>query len=298
MLSPTSSTDRRVISGSFTANNQTAFVKDVSDYNNILLMVQGSYGNGLSIAWECSMDGVAWVGVQGMRTDTPAQSASFALIGNQKVAFFIYVGGFNYFRVNSTAWLSPAGSADVWCAGIDDASNPAIMATIASAAPVSCSGASAHSSTQSAQPVPVAGRVSSIADSTLLNNDACHLTMSTAGQLVTKDFAGAELDFNFSAPDLTTTTTPAQIAAAGSGILRNYVTAIQAINTHATQATKLMIVDGSTVTWKIQLPANMPAPLNVVFPTPLRGSAATALSYNFSAAGATVDLNVQGYKSA
>lgn len=298
MITAITPTDRRSASGSLTANNQVAFVKELGGCNNVLLMVQGSYGLGLSISWECSMDGVTWVNVPAVRTDTTAQMTYFALSGNQKIAFFVYVAGFNFFRVISTAWISPLGAADVWCVGIDEASNPVVMATLAAGAAVACAGAINHSSTLSSAPVPVAGRVSSMADSTLLHGDACYHTMSTAGQLVTKDFAGAEMDFNFSAPGLATSTTAAQVAAAGSGILRNYVTALQAINTHATQATKLQIADGSTVIWSIQLPANMAAPTSIVFPTPLRGSAATALNYNFSAAGATVDLNVQGYKTA
>jgi hypothetical protein len=47
--------------------------------------------------------------------------------------------------------------------------------------------------------------------------------------------------------------------------------------------------------WRQMLPAAMAAPVNIVFPTPLRGSAATAVNFACLTTGAQVYVNAQGY---
>lgn len=97
---------------------------------------------------------------------------------------------------------------------------------------------------------------------------------------------------------LTTNTSTAAFAAAATG-LRNFCTAIQAYNTHATVSTTFSILDGSTVIFTGFLPAITAAlvlvPLVVVFPTPLKGSAATAMNVQCGTTGANVYWNLEGY---
>ena len=66
-------------------------------------------------------------------------------------------------------------------------------------------------------------------------------------------------------------------------------------NAHATVATEVVIKDGATVIWRQPLAAAMPAPVEIIFPTPLRGTAATAVNFACLTTGAQVYVNAQGY---
>ncbi len=126
------------------------------------------------------------------------------------------------------------------------------------------------------------------------------LMATLIGALVTKPYAIPEADWSYATDGatntaLTTTADRALRAAAGTG-LRNYLTAIQLQNTHASQATDVVIKDGAaTILWRGPLPAAMAAPLLLEFPTPLRGSANAALNLACVTAGANLVANAQGY---
>lgn len=101
---------------------------------------------------------------------------------------------------------------------------------------------------------------------------------------------------------LNTTTAVAIKAAAGAG-LRNYITAIQ-INAEAlTNATELAIRDGAggTVLWRMKIgTAGLLGGRDIVFPTPLKGTANTLLEVvTLTASGAgAVYVNAQGFAAA
>lgn len=129
---------------------------------------------------------------------------------------------------------------------------------------------------------------------TIVNGDVIDIRASRSGQIVFKQFAPGELDFTVNA----TVTTAVQTAlrAAQAANIRSNITAITYQNTSATPAT-LTIQDGaSTVLISWSVPATMAEPRQLLFPTPLRGSAATAVNYTASAA-ANIILNVTGYNS-
>lgn len=89
-------------------------------------------------------------------------------------------------------------------------------------------------------------------------------------------------------------------AAGGSGI-RNYVTAIQCYNNSATVATTVSILDGASVIWTGYLPATTAAlpvvPVQVVFRTALKGTAATAMNIQLGTTASSVFYNVQGFQN-
>ena len=93
-----------------------------------------------------------------------------------------------------------------------------------------------------------------------------------------------------------TTATQTQLRAAQATGIRTNVTAITYQNTSAT-ATTLTIQDGSTTLVTFSVPASMTEPRQLIFPTPLRGTAATALNYTAGTTGANVLLNVTGFSS-
>lgn len=124
------------------------------------------------------------------------------------------------------------------------------------------------------------------------------LLATLIGALVTKPYAIPEADWQYAAAagGITTTTDVAIKAAAAAGI-RNYVTSIDVRNAHATMATEVVIKDGATVIWRQLLPAAMAAPVEITFPTPLKGSAATALNLACLTTGAQVYVNAQGFSA-
>ncbi len=140
----------------------------------------------------------------------------------------------------------------------------------------------------------------SIADGTFAWRTA---TVTKGGALVQKQFSKPELDWQATSgltPLATTTSTPLT-ASAGAG-LKNYCTAAQFYNTSATVSTTVTILDGAVVLWTGYLPATTAAlPVVAVmptFPSPLQGSAATAMNVQLGTVSASVYYNAQGYKGA
>lgn len=129
---------------------------------------------------------------------------------------------------------------------------------------------------------------------TLIANDMAKLTMTTGAALVQKPFSVPDADWQYSGALTTTSATAAR--AAGATSIRNYVTAFQYQNISAT-ATTVIILDGATVIHTLHAPANMATPAVMDFPTPLRGTAATALNVDCGTTGANVLVNLQGYQA-
>lgn len=162
-------------------------------------------------------------------------------------------------------------------------------------------GQTAHSAASTGSPVRVAGRVNTAVDTTLVAGDASDLFITSSGAAVTKAFAAPEVDWQAtSGLTALTATTSTQVKAAGAAGVRNYCTAAQFYNTSATTSTTVTILDGSTVVWTGYLPATTAAlpivAVEVNFPTPLRGTAATAMNIQQAAAGNTY-YNLQGYQA-
>lgn len=99
-----------------------------------------------------------------------------------------------------------------------------------------------------------------------------------------------------------TTTAVAIKAAAGAG-LRNYITAIQIDAEALTNATEVAIRDGAggTVLWRMKIgTGGLLGGRDIVFPTPLKGTANTLLEVvTLTASGAgAVYFNAQGFVAA
>lgn len=97
------------------------------------------------------------------------------------------------------------------------------------------------------------------------------------------------------ASDVTTTDSTAVIAAPGAACTV-YITDILVTNGHATQATRVDILDGSTVKWTGYAAAaggGFSQKLN----SPLQGTANTAWNVKCGTAGAAVRCSLSGFKS-
>lgn len=144
-------------------------------------------------------------------------------------------------------------------------------------------------------PVLVGGIVrTALPAATIVASDAIRATFSQSGQLITKENAPGDLDFFVNAT-VTTNTQTLLRAAQGTGIRQN-VTSVTYQNTNAT-ATTLTIQDASATLVTFSVPASMNEPRQLVFPTPLRGSANAALNYLAGTSGANVLINVTGFNS-
>lgn len=153
----------------------------------------------------------------------------------------------------------------------------------------------AHSTAVSGNPVRIGGKVlGSTVDTTLVAGDVCDAGFTTSGSLIIKPYGPGELDWSYTGVLTTTTVTAA--SAAGGASVRNYVTGIQFINSAAV-AGALQILDGATLIWQIYVPASMSDAIAITFPTPLRGTAATALNVQATIASMSVYTNIQGFKA-
>ena len=125
---------------------------------------------------------------------------------------------------------------------------------------------------------------------------AVDLLATLIGALVTKPYAIPEADWQYAAltAGIIDTADLVLKAAAGASV-RNYLTALQVQNLHASVATEFVVKDGATVLWRCNLPAAMAQPINAEFPTPLKGSANTALNAACLTTGAKVFVNAQGF---
>ncbi|ALK08966.1 hypothetical protein [Blastochloris viridis] len=123
--------------------------------------------------------------------------------------------------------------------------------------------------------------------------DLVHLMATMIGALVQKPYSIPEADWSYTGAAVTTTTDVVLAAAAGAGI-RRYLTALQLKNTNAT-ATEIVVKDGSTVIWRLLLPASMANADTFAFPSPLKSTANAALNFACITTGASVYVAAQGY---
>lgn len=276
-----------------------------------------STGSGGTFIFEGSNDNASWITLpvfnQLILTGTPITAAvtatssqiiySFPVTAQYvrlRIATTITGGSIQAFSKFMQATYSPA----VMQVAQTTAANLATTATIASGTVTTvttlANGQTAHSAASTGSPVRVAGRVITTQDTTLAQGEASDMAITTGQQLVTKEFGTSENDWQ-----ATSSTTPlavatsTQVKAAAGASIRNFVSAAQFYNNSATVSTTVSILDGATVLWTGFLPATTAAlpvvAVEVNFPTPLRGTAATAMNIQLGTTLSSVYYNVQGF---
>jgi hypothetical protein len=156
-------------------------------------------------------------------------------------------------------------------------------------------GITGHGVNISGNPMRLAGRALNANYASVATGQVADLVTTLVGALVTKPYSIPEGDWTYAgATPISTTADVAMRAVQGTGI-RSYVTGIQLKNVGAT-ATEVVIKDGATVIWRGHLSANMPQTDTIVFNTPLKTTANTALNIAIIAStGASVYVSAQGY---
>jgi len=161
-------------------------------------------------------------------------------------------------------------------------------------------GDAAHDAAVAGNPVLVGAEARSTDGTAVGSGDAVRILATLLGKQVVQPHAlpGATWSYAAGSGGITNTTA-VTIKTAGAAGVRNYITALQVVNSHATVSTEFSIRDGAsgTVLWRQNLVA-AGGGLSVTFPTPIRGSAATLLEVVCGTTGAAVYFNAQGYEAA
>jgi hypothetical protein len=288
--------DDRMITRTFNNATQTETIP-VNGLSNVGMFMVFAGVTGANFTFEASLDNVNWFAISALRTNNAAlESATGALSATPAYGWQFDVTCFNWLRVRATA-----GTFGTVTTNFAPGENTKPLVVIAGVNGIQAiAGAAARDSTAPGNPLYIAtGRSANIAGVTA--GRFVDLWANLEGKLVTKDFAPAELDWQYrAAADATPITTNALVTlAAAVATFRNYVTGLQAINTNAV-ATELVIQDTTAtpnVMFRTFLPANMTAPVNFTFPTPLRAGSGTAsgISARCVTTGASVHLSAQGF---
>lgn len=114
------------------------------------------------------------------------------------------------------------------------------------------------------------------------------------GKLIVMPYANPE-NFTQGVTSAITDTTSTSVIASAGGSLRNYLTSCTATNSHATVDTFVKILDGSTIIYEA-FALHLGGGFTVSFPTPLKGTAATAINAQMVTTGTNVIVSCSGYK--
>lgn len=305
--------DGRVLQGSRTSLG-VIVQGDATGYNTIAFQTYNAFGtSSWNIIVEFSNDGGTWV--TSFMWNANASGTTSVASTNLPGQFVIQVLG-RFFRFRCNAYTSgapsviavlkqapffpPTGASGMLVTTSNASTNVAQIAGTAAvtagvAGMLAVGGNIAEDTAATSNPLICGGVTrTALPASTVIAGDAIRNTLSRSGQLITKENAPGDLDFYVNAT-VTTATQTAIRAAQGANVLQ-CVTSVTYQNTNAT-ATTLTIQDGATTLVTFSVPASMNEPRQLVFPTPLRGTANTALNYTAGTTGANVLLNVTGFNS-
>lgn len=167
---------------------------------------------------------------------------------------------------------------------------------------ITVQGTAAHDAAVSGNPVRAGARARASNVTAVASDDTVDVVATTVGVLVQKPYSIPEVDWSYPAAStgITNTTTAVVLVAAPAAGIRNYVTSCQLSADTLGAATELTIRDGAggTVIWRHKLQTAALAGLQVQFPSPLRGTAATLLEVaTLTAVTGGVYVNCQGYQA-
>jgi hypothetical protein len=260
---------------------------DTIGFNSVVVQLQGTFTG--TISFQVSNDTTTWALVGGWATTGAAAPVTTATAVGQ----WVFPCAGRYFRVQVTTAGSGAPVAVVTLksfAAWSPQSNPTM-----NIGAIGASTLAAEDSAASTVPMLVGGIVrTALPAATVVAGDVVRATFSRSGQLVCKEFAPGDLDFAVSTT--VTTNTQTAIRAAQGADIRQSVTSVTFQNTSVT-ATTLTIQDASATLVAFSVPASMTLPVQLNFPTPLRGSANAALNYTAGTTSASILLTVTGFNS-
>lgn len=209
------------------------------------------------------------------------------------------ISGVQYQRVKIA--LGADGTAVDAVAGAGAVGTGVIRTTLASDDPlVARMTGAAHDAAISGSPHRIAGRAVSTNYTAVATGDTADLVSTLTGSLIVKPFTIPEGQWSYAAATggIDNTTTAVTVKAAAAAGLRNYITSLQISHNTLGAATEFAIRDGAggTVLFRIGLNTTAMVPINIQFPCPLFGTAATLLEVvTLTAVTGDVFVNLQGY---
>lgn len=272
--------------GPFSVTSSTTMftVTDTSGYSSISIQVVSAGSGNYNI--EGSDDGTTWVAIIGRSiSGTPAVGLVNAITGQ-----YVFPITAKQFRVRVSSYSS--GTCTVLATLRKDIVAPNVI----------YGGANIdNASVNNSMPISYESRTTNKA--TVTSGFAVHPIATSIGAAVVKPYQIPELDWSFvaAAGGITNTTTAVTlVAAAGSGI-RNYLTGIQLSNSTLGTGGEIAVRDGAsgTVIWRGVLATGASDPVQITFPTPIRGTANTLMEFVTLTASVTgaVYVNAQGYQA-
>lgn len=154
-------------------------------------------------------------------------------------------------------------------------------------------GDAAHDAAIAGNPLRVGGHGRSSDITAVSNGDTTNFITDLLGKQIVLPYAIPDLHWQAVTTAKTDTSDTAIKASAGAG-LRNYITSLTVTNSHATVGTVVEVKDGSTVIHRAYA-APAGGGYTVTFPTPLKGTAATAVNVANVTTGSNTYVSMSGY---
>ncbi len=272
---------------------------NVASYSSVRVTITGTH-TGINFGFEGSPVGTFTAfSLRGQRSSTgDVEFETGVLPNNTTRSWLVDTKGFAQFRLNVSAFSTGSGSISI--TGVAAASS---LPGIASA-----SGTVAQASTTSGQAgMLMQGAVTTSAP-TYTTAQTSPLSLSTTGDLRvtlgTALAAGIDSIMPYTLPAslvrgstsaITGTSDTSVIAAGGSGV-RNYITSLSIINSHATVGTVVELKTATTVIWRGYAGPNGGG-FAITFPAPLRGGSNEAINCAAVTTGANVYCSAAGFSS-
>lgn len=295
------------VTGTITANGQTVSA-DVSAVSNVVMYVTGTFST-VNCTFEGSIDGgTTWFGIQAVRTNAnTVELTTGNLSAAPAYAWELSVNALTNVRVRATAFTSGTQNWRFILGAYATEPIPAIqthavtgsgnfavtMAANATTTPAKAEDA-AHATGDTGIPaLGVRYETNNLAP-TSAANDYGFMQIDDMGKLVTSPHAPPVNQRQGITAAMTGTGDTAVLAAAGASI-RNYVTGIHVVNTHATVGTEVQIKDGTTVIDRFYVPALSERTRE--YPVPLKGTANTAINAANVTTGSNTYVQAVGFVS-
>lgn len=283
-------------------------VCDVSRASNVMLYCTGTFST-VNCTFEGSIDGgVTWFGVQAVRSNAnTVETTTGNLSAAPAYGWEMSVNAMTHVRVRATAWTSgtqtwrilPGAYATepipaIQTAAVTGSGNFAVtMAASATGSPAKAEDAAHASADVGVMALGVRYETTNAAP-TSAANDYGFIQIDHMGKTVTMPYSTPVNQVQGITAAMTGTG-DTQVLAAGAASVRNYVTGIHVVNTHATVGTEVQIKDGSTVIDRFYVAAL--SEQRREYPTPLKGTAATALNAANVTTGSNTYVQAVGFLS-
>lgn len=251
----------------------------------------------LTITWEMSIDGgVSYRTARATAGATASASSVSSSSANASTAnrYWLDCTGATHVRIRVTASSGASGTVQGVVTAV-----PWMIPFSTTSGLVEISGQNSHNTAVTATAIQVGAEGRSTDGTVITSGRTTRLLSTLLGKLVNRPHALAGQTWQYAGPTggITDTADDVVVASAGANV-RNYITAIQVVNM-STTATEVVIKDGSTVIWRMELDADGGAAgISVDFAVPLRGTAAAAINVACLTTSSKVFVNAQGFTAA